>query len=81
MILSLILISVLLSLSSNRLKELVNIMAFQGVMVSLTPLFFHHWQVPATGGLLILLTMLLIKGILIPGLMYVAVRKVASRSG
>ncbi len=38
-ILVIILLSVLLSLASNRLIVLVKIMALQGIVVSLTPLF------------------------------------------
>ena len=37
-----ILLSVLLSLGSSRLMALVKIMALQGVMVSLLPLFLEH---------------------------------------
>lgn len=75
-LLALTLLSVLLSLSSNRLMSLVKIMAFQGVVVSLIPLFVEHYQDMGMGSILMLQVMILIKGFLIPGFMYVAVKKV-----
>jgi hydrogenase-4 component E len=71
-----ILLSVLLSLGSNRLKALVEIMALQGIMVSLVPILLkysgsegHH------GSIIFFQIMILIKGVLIPGLLYMALRK------
>lgn len=76
-ILSLILLSVLLSLSSNRLVGLVRIMSFQGVLVSMAPMFLHHqYHAAGVGSILFLQVMILIKGVLIPGFMYIAVNKV-----
>ena len=75
-LLSLTLLSVLFSLGSNRLMGLVKIMAFQGVVVSLIPFFLEHHEVFNPGSMIFLAVMLLIKGLLIPGLMYVAVKKV-----
>lgn len=76
-ILVIILLSVLLSLGSTRLTSLVKIMALQGVMVSLTPLFLvGHGQL-GSGGIIFFQIMILIKGLLIPGLLYMAVKKVA----
>ncbi len=75
-LLSLTMLSVMLSLGSNRLMALVKIMAFQGIVVSLIPLFLEHHQGIEMGPILMLQAMLLIKGFLIPGFMYVAVKKV-----
>ena len=43
-LLSLTVLSVLLSLGSNRLMALVKIMAFQGIVVSLIPFFLEHHE-------------------------------------
>lgn len=75
-LLSLTLLSVMLSLASNRLMALVKIMAFQGIVVSLIPLFLEHHEGMAIGSILFLQVMLFIKGFLIPGFMYIAVKKV-----
>lgn len=75
-LLSLTLLSVMLSLASNRLMALVKIMAFQGIVVSLIPLFLEHHDGMAIGSILFLQVMLFIKGFLIPGFMYIAVKKV-----
>lgn len=78
-LLSFVLLSVLLSLSSNRLMELVYVMAGQGILVSLVPLFLEHNQGLTGGSILMLQIMLLIKGILIPGLIYMAVKKTSTQ--
>jgi hydrogenase-4 component E len=75
-ILVIILLSVLLSLASSRLSTLVKIMSLQGVMVSLTPLFLGHYSTLGSGGLIFYQIMILIKGLLIPGLLFVAVKRV-----
>ena len=76
-ILVLILLSVLLSLESNRMFALVKIMGLQGIMVSLVPLFIEQHSNLGCGGLIFFQIMILIKGLLIPGLLYFAVQKVA----
>lgn len=76
-ILVMILLSVLLSLGSTRLMALVKIMALQGMMVSLTPLFLKDHGVLSGGAFIFFQLMLLIKGLLIPGLLYMAVKRVA----
>jgi hydrogenase-4 component E len=76
-LLALTLLSVLLSLASHRLVALVKIMAFQGIVVSLVPLFLGHQM--TMGSVLMLQVMILIKGFLIPGLIYVAVKKIKIR--
>ncbi len=77
-LLSLTVLSVLLSLGSNRLMSLVKIMAFQGIVVSLTPLFLEHHEglLENTNSIFLLLIMLIIKGLVIPILMYAAVKKI-----
>ena len=73
---SLTILSVLLSLGSNRLIALVKIMAFQGIVVSLTPLFLEHHGTMNFSSIFLLQIMLVIKGMLIPGFMYAAVKKI-----
>jgi hydrogenase-4 component E len=73
----LILLSVLISLESNRMITLVKIMGLQGVMVSLVPLFLEQHQDIGSGGIIFFQIMILIKGLLIPGLLYFAVQRVA----
>lgn len=74
-----ILLSVLLSLASNRLVALVKIMALQGMMVSLLPLLLEHHSRMGSGGLLFFQVMILIKGVFIPALLYVALKRIAIR--
>jgi len=74
-LMSLTILSVLMSLGSNRLMALVKIMAFQGIVVSLTPLFLEHHESMNFSSIILLQIMLLIKGMLIPGFMYAAVKK------
>ena len=75
-----ILLSVLLSLASNRLVSLVKIMAVQGIMVSLLPLLLEHHSSMGSGGLIFFQVMILIKGVLIPGLLYVALKRIVDPS-
>jgi len=75
-LMSLTILSVLMSLGSNRLMALVKIMAFQGIVVSLTPLFLEHHEAMGFSSISLLLIMLIIKGMLIPGFMYAAVKKI-----
>ena len=76
-ILVLILLSVLLSLASNRLITLVKVMALQGILVSLQPLLLDHNSSMGSGGVIFFQIMLLIKGILIPGLLFVALKRIS----
>jgi hydrogenase-4 component E len=71
------LLSVLLSLASNRLVSLVKVMAVQGILVSLIPLLLEHHSSMGSGGLILFQVMILIKGVLIPGLLYVALRRIS----
>jgi len=72
-----ILLSVLLSLGSNRLKALVEIMVLQGVAVSVVPLLLEYHSEIRQGGIIFFQIMILIKGVLIPGLLYMALKKIA----
>ena len=74
-ILALVLLSVLISFGSSRLSALIKILAFQGVVVSLVPLFLGH-DLTAGGWIFALITML-IRGIVIPVFIYQAIKKVA----
>lgn len=72
-----ILLSVLFSLATNRLVTLVKIMAVQGIMVTLLPLLLEHHSNMGSGGLILFQVMMLIKGALIPGLLYVALQRIS----
>jgi len=74
-ILSLVLLSVLFSFGSSRLPALIKVLAFQGVVVSIVPLFIGH---DLTGwGILFTLVTMTIRGIIIPFCIYLAIKKVA----
>ncbi len=77
-LLALILLSVLLSLRSNRLMALVKLMAFQGIIVSAVPLFLESDHSLTFNLFLFFVLLVLVKGVFIPGLMYIAVKKVVS---
>ncbi len=74
-ILSLVLLSVLFAFGSSRLPVLIKVLAFQGVVVSLVPLFIGH-DLSGWGILFTLVTMT-IRGIIIPFCIYLAIKKVA----
>ncbi len=74
--LALILLSVLLSLRSNRLMALVKLMAFQGIVVSAVPLILDTAHGITFKLIMFFLLLVFVKGILIPGMMSVAVNKV-----
>lgn len=73
----LVLLSVLLSLASSRLGALVKIMACQGVLVSLSPFFLHFDGRVFGGDLIFVQIMVAIKGFLIPGLLWLALRRIS----
>lgn len=77
-VLVLIFLTILLSLGSNRLMELVKVMAVQGILVSLAPLAMEPHHVITTAGLSVLFMMLAIKGALIPGSLYYAVKRIVT---
>jgi len=74
-ILSLVLLSVLFSFGSSRLPALIKVLAFQGVVVSLVPLFIGHDM--SGWGILFTLVTMTIRGIIIPFCIYLAIKKVA----
>ena len=76
-VLVIILLTVLLSLASNRLLSLVKNMAIQGFMVSLIPLLLERHSSIGSGGLIFFQVMILIKAVLIPGLLYVALKRIS----
>ncbi|MFH0729919.1 MAG: NADH-quinone oxidoreductase subunit K [Pseudomonadota bacterium] len=76
-ILSLALLSVLFSFGSSRLPVLIKVLAFQGVVVSIVPLFIGHHL---TGGAITFaLVTLAIRGIIIPLWLHLAIKQVAIR--
>ena len=77
-LLALILLSVLLSLRSNRLMALVKLMAFQGIVVSTIPLFLETEHGLTFNLFMFFLLLVLVKGMFIPGLMYIAVKRVVA---
>ena len=74
-ILSLALLSILFSFGSSRLPVLIKVLAFQGVVVCVVPLFMGHDM--STGGLLFTVATLSIRGVIIPGCIYLAIKRVA----
>jgi hydrogenase-4 component E len=76
-LLSLVLLSVLFALGSSRLPGLIKVLAFQGLVVSIVPLFVSHDM--AEGGMLFTLVTLVIRGIVIPLCIYLAIKRVAIR--
>jgi len=77
MTLSLVLLSVLFSFGSSRPPGLIKVLAFQGVVVSIVPLIIGHDM--TAGGILFTLVTLIIRGIVIPLCIYLAIKKVAIR--
>jgi hydrogenase-4 component E len=76
-ILSLVLLSILFSFGSSRLPSLIKAVAFQGIVVSLVPLFVGHEL--TAGGVIFTQATLLIRGILIPLCIYMAIKRVRIR--
>ena len=74
-ILSLVLLSVLFSFGTSRLPVLIKVIAFQGIVVSMVPFFIGHDL--SAGGMVFTVATLLIRGIIIPMSIYVAIKKVA----
>ena len=65
----------LLAFGSRRLPTLINVLAFQGIVVSLVPLFLRHDM--TTGGVVFTLVTLLVRGIVIPTSIYMVIKRVA----
>jgi hydrogenase-4 component E len=72
-ILSLVLLSVLFSFGTSRLPKLIIVVGFQGIVVSIVPFFIGHDM--TAGGILFTLVTLLIRGIIIPMSIYIAIKK------
>lgn len=77
-LMALLLLSILLSLASNRLVELVKIIAFQGIIVSIMPLALENGHAMGLVSLAFLISMLLIKGCAMPLALYFAIKKVSN---
>ena len=73
----LVLLSVLASFGAGRIPTLIKILAFQGIVVSLIPLVIGH-QLDA-GGVAFTVVTLLIRGVVIPVAILVAIKRVAIR--
>ena len=78
-ILSLVLLSVLFSFGSSRLPGLIKVMAFQGIVVSLVPLFTGHDLTP--GSVLFSLVTMIIRGVVIPLSIHLVIKSVAINRG
>jgi hydrogenase-4 component E len=76
-ILSLVLLSILFSFGSSLLPGLIKVLAFQGIIVSIVPLFMGHDM--STGGIIFTLVTMAIRGVVIPLCIYLAIKKVAIR--
>jgi hydrogenase-4 component E len=78
-ILSLVLLSVLFSFGSSSLPGLIRVIAFQGIVVSLVPLFIE--QDLTTGTILFSLVTMLIRGVVIPLSIHLVIKKVSINRG
>jgi len=73
-ILTFVLLSVLFSFGSSRLSILIKVVGFQGIVVSIVPFFLgYHMSI---GGTIFTLATLLIRGIIIPMAIYIAIKRV-----
>jgi hydrogenase-4 component E len=72
---SLVLLSVLFAFGSSRIPALIKVIAFQGVVVSIVPFFIGHDM--GTGGMIFTAATLVIRGIIIPLSLHIAIKKVA----
>jgi hydrogenase-4 component E len=76
-LLSLVLLSVLFSFGTSRLPGLIKVVAFQGLVASIVPFFIGHDM--SAGGVVFTFVTLLVRGIIIPLCIYMAIKKVAIR--
>ena len=76
-LLMVLMLLVLLSLASNRMFALLKIMSIQGILVSLLPVCSGSIHITATGPFVFAILMMLIKGMVIPGMLYFAVKKLS----
>ena len=76
-ILSLVLLSILFSFGTSLLPGLIKQLAFQGIIVSIVPLFMGHDM--TTGEIIFTMITMGIRGLIIPLCIYQAIKKVAIR--
>jgi len=74
-LLSLVLLSVLFAFGSSRVPVLIKVMAFQGIVVSIIPFFITPDM--ETGAVIFTLATLVIRGVIIPLSLHLAIKKVA----
>ncbi|HCY87304.1 MAG TPA: hydrogenase [Desulfobacteraceae bacterium] len=74
-LLSLVLLSILFSYGAGRVPILIKLLAFQGIVVSLVPLFTGHDM--EGGSTVFTIITLAIRGIIIPLSIHLAIKKVA----
>lgn len=72
-ILSFVLLSVLFSFGAERVQVLIKLLAFQGIVISIIPFFIGHDM--STGSTVFTLATLVIRGIIIPLCIFVAIRR------
>jgi hydrogenase-4 component E len=72
-LLSFVLLSVLISFGTSRLVVMIRIVALQGVVVSVAPFFLEHSM--TMGTLVFTVSILLIRGVIIPWSIYAVIRK------
>ena len=76
-LLSLVLLSILFAFGTGRVPGLVKLIAFQGIVVSVVPFFISTDM--GSGSIVFTFATLLIRGMVIPLSIYLAIRKVAIR--
>ncbi len=77
-ILALVLLSILFSYGYSQLFRLIIVVGFQGIVVSIVPFFIGHDM--TAGGIVFTIATLLIRGIIIPMSIYIAMKKRAIQS-
>jgi len=68
-----------MALGSSRIQELIRIMAFQGVLVSLVPFLLERVHTASQLDILFLLLFIGIKGVVMPGLLWFASQRVSAK--
>jgi hydrogenase-4 component E len=79
LLLALVFLSVLFSLASHRLLALIRLMAVQGLLVSLVPFLLEQQEGMAFINLVLVAIMISVKAIIIPAIMWVAMRCIQIR--
>ncbi|MBN2428767.1 MAG: hydrogenase [Deltaproteobacteria bacterium] len=78
-LLALVFLTVLFSLNCHRLLGLIRIMAIQGIIVSLIPFLLEKPEGTLLVNVGVLLVIVIVKGLIIPGMLLFAIRKVQIR--